>query len=106
MPPGLFSAFMNRLPPLGLMAALCLCALVSNLSADPQPLDQLPDELGQNLQQQLIWASPDSKLQSAFVAFRKSFSIAGEPGETLSFRRRPLHALDKWEVRPARTGPV
>jgi alpha-L-rhamnosidase len=47
------------------------------LRADLQPLDQASDPVGESLQQQMIWASPDAKLQSAFVAFRKQFNMAG-----------------------------
>jgi alpha-L-rhamnosidase len=49
------------------------------LWADNQPLEQLPDEVGSSLQQQMIWTTPDAKLQSAFVAFRKQFSLSAAP---------------------------
>jgi hypothetical protein len=33
-------------------------------------LDQLPDDIGASLQRTMIWAPPDAKLESQFVAFR------------------------------------
>lgn len=51
------------------------------LRAEVELLDQIPDEVGQNLQQQMIWATPDARLQSAFVAFRKCFSLPGAPAQ-------------------------
>ena len=45
------------------------------------PLEQIPDSVGQSLQQQMIWATPGAKLQSAFVAFRKRFPVADTPGK-------------------------
>jgi alpha-L-rhamnosidase len=46
------------------------------LRADLKPLDPLPDTIGQSLQGQMIWASPGTKPQSSFVAFRKQFKMA------------------------------
>jgi alpha-L-rhamnosidase len=61
---------------LGPFAIVRLIVLkASTVVADIPPLDQLPDAVGQNLQQQMIWAPPDAKVQSAFVAFRKQFSL-------------------------------
>ena len=64
---------------IGVMAALGMGQSASVLKAEAQPLDQVPDKMGQTLQQEMIWAAPDAKLQSAFVAFRKRFSVVGIP---------------------------
>jgi alpha-L-rhamnosidase len=64
---------------LWVMAAICGALGVFSLHAEIQPLDQLPDPIGQSLQEQMIWAAPDARLQSAFVAFRKKFSLSAAP---------------------------
>jgi alpha-L-rhamnosidase len=69
------------LPGILVAAAFCLWPTGSNLRADTQPLDQLPDTAGQALQQQMIWASPEGKRQSAFVAFRKKFTVESTPAQ-------------------------
>jgi alpha-L-rhamnosidase len=60
------------------MSALCLPGIL-RLHAETEPLDQAPNAMGQSLQQQIIWVSPDVTLQSAFIAFRKRFTVAGTP---------------------------
>jgi len=61
--------------------AFVLLLATINLRAQIEPLDQIPDAMGRNLQQHMIWAASDAKLQSAFVAFRKGFSLASAPVE-------------------------
>ena len=66
--------------PVWLITALCLWwAGLASMHGDVQPLDQAPDAMGQVLQRQMIWTGTDARLQSAFVAFRKGFSLAGAP---------------------------
>src|ERR1035437_6460250 len=61
------------------LAIFCVAQSTTCLHAQSKPLNQLPDAVGQSLQQQMIWAAPDAKLQSAFIAFRKRFSLADAP---------------------------
>jgi alpha-L-rhamnosidase len=60
-------------------AVICMALLAMNAGGAIEPLNQVPDALGETLQQQMIWAAPGIKPQSAFVAFRKGFSIADQP---------------------------
>jgi hypothetical protein len=69
----------RRLIHLSIIFALLSKLTASSLYGAVQPLDQLPDEIGQRLQQQMIWAPADAKVQSAFVAFRKQFSLSTAP---------------------------
>jgi hypothetical protein len=59
--------------------AACLLLGGSIARGDIQPLDQAPDKMGRILQQNFIWTGSDAGLRSAFVAFRKRFSLAGAP---------------------------
>jgi alpha-L-rhamnosidase len=47
----------------------------------PEPLAQVPDSTGQALQAQMIWAPADAPLQSAYVAFRKRFTLSSPPDQ-------------------------
>jgi alpha-L-rhamnosidase len=58
-----------------LVLLLLFCAWDLRANSTLEPLDQVPDSMGQALQQQMIWAAPDAHLQSSFVAFRKKFSV-------------------------------
>ena len=70
---------MKYLPLIYLTISVFFGSQVLNLRAATEPLDQLPDAVGRSLQQQMIWIAPDAKPQSAFVAFRKRFSVASIP---------------------------
>jgi alpha-L-rhamnosidase len=59
------------------IALFVLPALSATAASDPQPLDQVPDSMGQTLHQEMIWAPSDAHLSSAYVAFRKKFSVSG-----------------------------
>ena len=61
------------------LAIFCAAQSSTCLPAPIEPLNQVPDAVGQSLQQHMIWAAPDAKLSSAFVAFRKKFSLADAP---------------------------
>jgi len=61
------------------LAIFCVAQSSTCLPAPIEPLNQLPDAVGQSLQQQMIWADPNAKLQSAFVDFRKRFFLADAP---------------------------
>jgi len=63
------------------LAIFCVAQTSKSLHAQTKPLNQLPDAVGQSVQQHMIWAAPDAKLQSAFVAFRKRFSLADVPAK-------------------------
>ena len=61
------------------LAAFCLWPGIVVLGAGAQPLNQIPDPVGETLQQHMIWAAPGAMPQSAFVAFRKRCSFSGAP---------------------------
>jgi alpha-L-rhamnosidase len=69
----------KRIPLLrGLVLAICAAASFW-ARADMQPLHQLPDAIGQSLQKMLIWVPAEARPLSAFVAFRKRFSLSAMP---------------------------
>jgi len=66
------------------LSALILAFCVASgfcAKADLQPLNQLPDSVGQSLKQKLIWIPADARTSSAFVAFRKRFSLSSAPAQ-------------------------
>jgi hypothetical protein len=73
---------MNAAKQILLRSALILAVCVASgccAKADVQPLNQLPDTVGLSLQQKLIWVPGDARPSSAFVAFRKRFSLSVTP---------------------------
>jgi alpha-L-rhamnosidase len=71
----------NKLFTLGLTMVAMVRLEAAYAASTPEPLDQLPDSIGQDLQQQMIWAPADVKLQSAYVAFRKRFTLNPLPSQ-------------------------